>query len=149
MQNGSEYSGLPDPVHDAQFYQSVPVKRLIAWLIDMAIIALLTLAGLMLTLGFAAFILPLLFVSAHLVYRIFTLNRWSATAGMRLTGIEIRNKKGDYLSSEESIWHTGLFTIILFFVFPIAISALMMIMGARGQGLHDVLLGTTVINRPE
>ena len=31
-------SGLPDPVRDAQFYEGVPMRRLVAFLIDLAII---------------------------------------------------------------------------------------------------------------
>ena len=29
---------LPDPVHDVDFYRDVPVKRLIAWVIDALLI---------------------------------------------------------------------------------------------------------------
>ena len=43
--NSSHLRGLPDPVTEAEFYADVPSKRLIAWLIDIAVISLIT-AGL-------------------------------------------------------------------------------------------------------
>jgi len=45
--------------------------------------------------------------------------------------------------------HTFLFMLAFGFVLPQTISALMMILGARKQGLHDLFLGTVAINRPQ
>lgn len=141
-------SALPDPEKDAQFYTGVPFKRLIAWLIDFGIILLLTLAAVVGSLGLGAFIYPLIMLCINLAYRIFTLQLFSATLGMRLAGIEIRNAQGNKLNPKEAFWHTGLYTIIFLFIFGMIISVVMMLLSRRGQGLHDYFLGTTAINRP-
>jgi len=141
-------SALPDPVKDAQFYAGVPFKRLIAWIIDFGIIILLTLAAVIGSLGLGAFIYPVIMLCINLAYRIFTLQMYSATLGMRLAGIEIRNAQGNKLTLKEALWHTGLYTVIFLFIFGMVISVVMMLLSHRGQGLHDYLLGTTAINRP-
>jgi len=39
--NHSMTQGLPDPTTDAEFYEGVPARRLIAWIIDAVIIVAL------------------------------------------------------------------------------------------------------------
>ncbi len=65
-----------------------------------------------------------------------------------LTGIELRNGRGDRLDRVQSIWHVALFLCLFVFFFVNIISMLMMAFSVRGQGLHDMALGTTAINRP-
>ncbi|MFK5996817.1 MAG: RDD family protein [Rhodobacterales bacterium] len=142
-----DLSGLPDPVLDRQFYAGVAFKRLLAWIIDSVIILLLTMGMVIVSLGAAAFIFPLALLAVNLGYRILTLSRYSATIGMMITGVEIRNSLGDKLNPTEAMWHTGLFTVITISFFALFISVFMMLTNARGQGLHDYFLGTTAINR--
>ena len=63
--------------------------------------------------------------------------------------IELRNATGARLNSFEAMMHTFLFMLASGCVLPQTISALMMILGARKQGLHDLFLGTVAINRPQ
>ncbi len=142
-----DLSGLPDPVLDRQFYAGVVFKRLLAWVIDFIIIMFLTMGLVILSLGTAAFIFPLVLLGINLGYRILTLSRYSATLGMIITGIEIRNSLGDKLNPTEAAWHTGLFTIITISFFALFISIIMMLVNGRGQGLHDYFLGMVAINR--
>ncbi len=142
-----DLSGLPDPVLDRQFYAGVGFKRLLAWVIDFVIIIFLTMGLVVISLGTAAFIFPLALLGVNLGYRILTLSRYSATLGMKLTGIEIRNSLGDKLNTTEAALHTGFFTVIFISFFALFISIFMMLVNARGQGLHDYFLGTTAINR--
>ena len=142
-------SGLPDPVIDSQFYDGVIFKRLIAWCIDFIIILLLTLAAVLATLGVGAFIFWFLMFCVNLAYRIFTLSRYSATVGMQMAGIEIRNYDGNKLDPADATWHSGLYTFIALFFFAFIISCIMMYINPRGQGLHDYFLGTTAINKPK
>ncbi|PIB24577.1 hypothetical protein BFP76_05135 [Amylibacter kogurei] len=142
-----DLSGLPDPHLDAQFYEGVPFKRFIAWVIDVIILVLIFLAatiatlGLMMVFGFFIFVL-------NFAYRAYFLNQKSATVGMMIAGIEIRNKYGNRLNKQESMWHTGLY-MFNFLVFPLLLlSLLMTFLNSHGQGLHDYLLGTTAINKP-
>ena len=146
LKTAYDLSGLPDPVLDRQFYAGVVFKRFLAWIIDSVIILLLTAGLVIVSLGAAAFIFPLALLGINLGYRILTLSRYSATIGMMVTGIEIRNSLGDKLTPTEAAWHTGLFTIITISFFALFVSIFMMLANARGQGLHDYFLGTTAIN---
>jgi uncharacterized RDD family membrane protein YckC len=141
-------SHLPDPTLDAQFYEGVPLKRLIAWFIDVFIVLSIIVACIILTLGMLAFVFPFLAFCINLAYRIFCLNKWSATLGMRLTGIEIRNAKGERLTLAESAWHTGVFVCVFVSLLGIVANMIAMFLSERGQGIHDLLLGTVAINRP-
>lgn len=141
-------SGLPDPNKDHQFYDGVCFKRLLAWCIDVIIVALLTLGMIVLTLGTGIFIFFILFLIVNIGYRIFTLMRNSATAGMYITGIEIRNGHGDKLSTPQATAHTLLYIIFAASVFPLILSCAMMMFSRYGQGIHDFILHTTMINRP-
>ncbi|GLQ34478.1 hypothetical protein GCM10007939_07610 [Amylibacter marinus] len=142
------HSGLPDPILDAQFYAGVPFKRLIAWGVDLVIILLISLVLVVVTLGILLFLFPLLFLSVGVGYRIFMINRRSATLGMIFTGIEFRNNQGNRFTLEQSIWHTLAFSCMSISVLLQLASMAMMLFGARGQGLHDLIMGTTAINRP-
>jgi CBS domain containing-hemolysin-like protein len=89
--------GLPDPERDRQFYEGVPSRRLVAWIVDvLAVIAMsivvIPVVGL-LTLGLAFFVAPLIFMALSFVYRTATLASRSATWGMRLMGIEFRRSR--------------------------------------------------------
>lgn len=139
---------LPDPILDAQFYAGVPVKRLIAWALDAVIIFVLCAIFVVLTAGLGAFIFPLIAFAANLAYRVGCLYAWSATIGMRLMGIEIRNKDGDRVDPNEALFHSGLYILITLTGFGVPASAIAMLINDRGQGLHDMVLGTTAINRP-
>lgn len=143
-----DLSGLPDPNIDKQFYDGVPFKRLLAWGIDFAIIIVLAIISVIASFGLGAFAFPLLLFCINVGYRIFMLYNSSATIGMRLAGIEIRNRRGDRLDLSEAAWHTGLYTLVAISVLALAFSMIMMMINSRKQGLHDYFLGTTAINRP-
>ncbi len=143
-----DLSQLPDPIVDAQFYEAVPFKRLLAWVIDTILVTLVAAATVLATLGLGAFVFPVILFAINIAYRIFTISRSSATLGMQMTGIEIRNKQGNKLSLEEAAWHTGTYTVVALIFITLAISMIMMLVNKRGQGLHDYFLGTTAINRP-
>ncbi|MBF9032153.1 RDD family protein [Rhodobacterales bacterium HKCCE3408] len=139
---------LPDPIHQAEFYSGVPFKRLLAWLFDTIVVIAITLILGLLTIGLLwLFFVPTLFVISFF-YRWIGLTNRSATPGMRLMAIEIRNGAGLRLDSQEAMLHT-LGYLVSSAIFPLQlVSVLMMATGARGQGLTDMILGTAAINRP-
>ncbi len=143
-----DLSGLPDPVLDAQFYAGVPFKRLIAWIIDAVIVGALWMAVVIGTLGTFAFFMFFGLLIVNFVYRAFMVDRYSATLGMMAVGIELRNSRGDRLDRTQAIWHVTLFLGLMVFFFINVISMIVMLVNERGQGLHDMALGTTAINRP-
>lgn len=140
--------GLPDPDRQGAFYAGVPTKRALAWLADTVLVTLLTLIAVPLTAFVGLFFLPLLFVTIGFVYRWSTIAGGSATWGMRLMGIEFRDRNGRRFDSGMAFLHTLGFVLIATTVIPQILSAGLMLTQPRGQGLHDLVLGTTAINRP-
>lgn len=146
------HGGLPHPVHDARFYDGVPLRRLIAFAIDAAAatalgaVVALVFGLLTFGLGFAAW-LPTAAATAFL-YRALSIGRWSATPGMLATGIELRRADGSRFGRAEAVVHTAAFMIAFFFVLPQIASVVLMATGPLGRGLHDMAIGSTAINRP-
>jgi len=140
-------SNLPDPFNQSHFYQSVPGKRLIAWLIDLVLIVFLCVLALPLTAFMGVFFWPAMLMVLGFAYRVVTLANGSATWGMRFAGVELRDAQGARFDLSLALAHTIGYTIS--FAFPIlqVISVVMMLTGARGQGLTDMFLGTVALNR--
>ena len=139
--------GLPDPQTDPQFYAGVPARRALAWVIDFAIITTFWVIFSVLTLGLAVLLLPFWPVVSF-IYRTLTISGRSATWGMRLMGIELRDGFGQKFGFGQALVHTGLYTASLMFVVTQILSIVLMGGTARGQGLHDIPLGSTAINTP-
>ncbi|MCA0870324.1 RDD family protein [Seohaeicola saemankumensis] len=138
---------LPDPHRQPQFYASVPLKRLIAWIIDSIVILLIALIVVTLTLFVGFFIWPILYLVVGFAYRVVTIANGSATLGMRFAGIELRDAYGARLDLGGALAHTTGYTISLAIPLLQVISVVMMLTGARGQGLTDAFLGTVALNR--
>ena len=141
-------SSLPDPYHQAAFYEGVTIKRLFAWVIDVILVTVATLLLGLLTLGIAWFLWPIFYIAVTFAYRWFTISSRSATWGMRVMNIELRGPTGMPFSSGEAALHTLAFLVSSAFFLPQILSMLMMMFGGRGQGLHDLLIGSAAINRP-
>lgn len=143
---------LPHPDYDAQFYEGVPLKRLVAWVIDAIAITLLsimsTLALGVLTLGIGFMFFPLITFAMAFVYRWLTIASASATPGMRFMGIELRTGAGDRLDATTAAMHTGLFLFLMATMIGGIATVVAIMVTARRQGLPDLILGTTAINRP-
>jgi uncharacterized RDD family membrane protein YckC len=144
--------GLPDPERDRQFYEGVPGRRLAAWFVDVAIILaigvpLALVFGLM-TLGFGFAIFPLIVAGVGFFYRTATIAGGSATWGMRFVGIEFRRGDGTRFDFVTALAHTALYTDAFGVVLLQLVSCMAMLGTRYGQGLPDIVLGTTAINRP-
>jgi uncharacterized RDD family membrane protein YckC len=140
--------GLPDPDALPGFYAGVPLKRLFAWMADSVIILVLTLVAVPFTAFTALFFFPLLWLAVGFVYRVATLATASATPGMRLAGIEFRDRWGRPFDLGHAVLHTLGYTLSISTLLVQAASVALMLTGARGQGLTDLVLGTAAINRP-
>lgn len=140
-------TGLPDPHYNAEFYDDTPTKRLLAWVVDTVIIILLTLIAIPFTAFTALFYLPVLAMLIGFAYRVITLTNGSATLGMRLMSIEVRNLDGSRLDLARAFMHTLLYSVFFSFLVPQIASIVLMLTGARRQALHDLAMGTAVINR--
>ena len=140
-------SALPDPVHDAGFYANVPAKRLFAWGVDVALTLGLTLLAIPLTAFTGLFYLPLLWLLVSFLYRWGTLAGGSATWGMRLAAIEIRDRTGARLDGATAFLHTLLYSVAMGTFLIQLLSMVLMLVTDRRQGLHDMILGTAALNR--
>ncbi|MEM0990572.1 MAG: RDD family protein [Pseudomonadota bacterium] len=144
--------GIPDPTADPQFYQGVPLRRFMAFLIDSVVIAGLWIVGAIafsvITLGFGTVLIgPLLFFIAFL-YRWLLLAKRSATLGMQATGIEVRDEAGNHLTSGQAAIHTAGFMLTIAFL-PLAIIGwILMASSPERRAMHDLPLSTVVINKP-
>ena len=141
------FPNLPDPIVQPEFYDTVTVKRGLAWLIDAVLILTFVIPIVVMTLFVALWILPLLFLVVGFTYRVATITSRSATWGMRLMSIEFRDSRGEHFDFGQAFMHTLGYTVSMS-VFPLQlISVAMMFLTERGQGLSDMLLGTVAINR--
>jgi uncharacterized RDD family membrane protein YckC len=138
---------LPDPAIQPEFYADIPWKRSAAWAIDLVITLGLTLLALVLTALLTIFILPLLYGAVSIAYRTIMLSRYGATLGMMVMAIKWRHLNGarpEVLTAFlYSVAHTAMWT-----VFPLQIASMVTILvtGHR-QGLHDMVLGTTMLHK--
>ena len=139
-------TGLPDPDTHPEFYDDVPVKRLMAWVVDVGLIAVATAAISVFTLFLAPLFLPLFLVVGFL-YRWMTISGGSATLGMRLMAIELRGADGERLDGLTAFLHVAGYTVSVI-TFPLQLISIVLILTtARKQGLTDMVLGTAAINR--
>ncbi|WP_375571531.1 RDD family protein [Seohaeicola saemankumensis] len=138
---------LPDPVTQPEFYADVPMKRLLAWLVDTVLIALICLLILPFTAFTGLFFFPLLMLMVGFAYRVITIANRSATWGMRLMAIEFRTAQGERFGLGLATLHT--LGTSFSFALPVlqVISVVLMMTTARGQGLTDHLLGSVALNR--
>lgn len=142
-------TSLPDPETQPEFYAGVPTKRALAWIVDILVITLFTLLAGIVTLTMAWFAWPLTFIAIGLVYRIGTIAQGSATWGMRLLGLEFRAHDGRRLDPIQSALHVGGYYAAMTFVLPQIASVIAVLATPRRQGLCDLILGTTALNRPD
>ncbi|WP_367379429.1 RDD family protein [Loktanella sp. 3ANDIMAR09] len=141
-------TALPDPDLMPEFYDGVRSRRLLAWLVDVTVVFLMSLILLPLTLFIALFFFPVLMMVVGFLYRWFTIANQSATWGMRLFNIALRDTQGAALTSAGALVHTAGYAISVV-TFPLQlISVAMMAVTAKRQGLTDMFMGTTAINRP-
>lgn len=142
------YDALPDPKTQPAFYDGVGVKRLLAWVLDTVIIGAIAVVVASIPLFLLWFIFPLVFLVISLIYRIGTIRAFSATLGMRVFNIELRDHHGQRLDGSTAAMHTIGFMIASAFFIPQVASVVLMLMSERGQGLHDMFTGVVAINSP-
>ena len=144
--------GLPDPEVQPEFYDWGPLKRFLAWVIDTLLTVALTAVAVVVFLlpligPFAVVVMQGLYVVVSLAYRTATLARFGATPGMAMAAIKLRRLDGSRPDAAIAFLHSLGYTLSVLFVFPQILSVVLMVVGRRGRGLSDLLLGTAVLNR--
>lgn len=140
--------GLPDPVREPKFYDGVTTKRGLAWVVDAGVTFALCLLALPFTAFTALFWWPVLWLMVGFLYRWATMAGRSATWGMRLMGLTIRDREGNRLDPATALAHVLGYTVSVAILPLQLVSVALMIGLGRGQGLTDLALGTAVINKP-
>lgn len=141
-----------DPDTQPELFEGVLSKRLVAFLVDaVLIVALMIPAALVVfvlgvvTLGIGWLLFPVLFLLVALGYVGLTLGGpASATPGMRMTGVEMRTWSGAPMFALLAIIHALLFWFSVSLLTPLVL--LVALFTSRRQLLHDLLLGTVVVN---
>lgn len=147
--------GIPDPDRDSQFYEGVPLRRLAAFLIDFVVIFVLWVVGVFmgflltfLTAGAGGVLAMILFVGTGFIYRWVMLYQRSATLGMKAAGIEVRQSTGEKMDGQMAFLHTAAYFVTFWFMPLMLIGWVLMFTSPHRRAMHDLPLGTVVINRP-
>lgn len=138
---------LPDPEIDRAPYEGVALKRGLAWIVDMILIIGVSLLTIPFTAFLSIFFFPGVVLVVGFLYRLLTVAGGSATWGMRLFAIEFRRMDGGLFSGQDALLHVLGYTISLAISPLQLISAVLMIVTPYGQGLTDMVLDTTAVNR--
>ncbi|HEX4408441.1 MAG TPA: RDD family protein [Xanthobacteraceae bacterium] len=147
-----------DPVANPELFEGVLARRVVAFVIDVIIIAapliaasvfIFVLGILTLGLGFALFWLlsPASVIWALVYYGTTLGGPRSATIGMRAMEIEMHTWYG-----APAYFVLGAVHAVVYWITVSVLSPLILIVGffnARGRLLHDILVGTVLINSPD
>jgi len=149
------YEHAFDPYAEPELFRGVLTRRVIAFLIDvivlsvpviLAIIFIAVFGVVTLGLGWALFWLvsPASVIWALIYYGATLGGPHSATVGMRVMGLELRTWYGAPSYFVLGAMHAVLFWISVSFLTPLVL--LVGLFNGRRRLLHDVILGTVVIN---
>lgn len=141
-----------DPVRQREYFEGVLTRRVIAFLIDLAIIFVLTMIAyvVLFVAGiFTLFLTWLLFGAAFplvaLGYNAYTLSRpQTATLGMRFVDLQMRTWYGAPMYALLAAFHAVLFYVSVTVLTPFIL--LIAPFNGRKRCLHDFFAGTVVIN---
>ncbi|MDP4063487.1 hypothetical protein IMCC1933_11080 [Rhodobacteraceae bacterium IMCC1933] len=137
---------LPDPIDQAAYYHNVNLKRLIAWFIDAVAITFIAILISVLTFGIGFFMFAGIWFIVGFFYRFPGLTIHSSTMGMRMTGIEFRQRHDRPFDGLYALLHTA-GTMMAYATSLQPVSVILMLITFRKQGLVDLILATVVVNR--
>lgn len=155
MDAASAHPHAYDPDRHPEYFEGVVARRIIAFLVDIIILALplMVLALMILIVGILTLGLGLLLfwlmpavatIWALAYYGFCFAHPSSATIGMRMMDLEMRTWSG-----ERSYFLLGAVHAVLFWISVTALTPLVLLvalLNARRRLLHDMVLGTVVVN---
>src|SRR3954471_24234061 len=153
--DGGEQPHAFDPLAQPELFRGVATRRVFAFLIDLVVLSIPVILGylfiavfglLTLGLGWALFWLawPASVVWAILYYGASLGGQHSATIGMRVMHLERRTWYGAPGYFVLGAMHAVLFWVSISFLTPLIV--LVVLFNSRRRLLHDIILGTVVIN---
>jgi uncharacterized RDD family membrane protein YckC len=150
-----------DPAANPELFDGVLARRMIAFVIDLIIIAIpviflamFVVATTIATLGLAGILFallsplffPLIVIWAVCYYGLCFGSNASATVGMRVMDLEMRTWYGAPAYFVLGAVHAIVYWLTVSFLTPLVL--LVGFFNHRGRLLHDILVGTIVINNP-
>ena len=141
---------IPARLDDVRVYEGVLSRRMMAFVIDYMLVALLTLPFAILvfvlgivTLGLGWALFSILFPAVALIYVWNTLGGPNqATVGMRMMGVRLERLDGRPIDGLVAVVHTVLFWAGNVLLTPLILLAALFL--ERKRTVHDLLLGTVV-----
>lgn len=141
---------IPARLDDLRIYEGVLSRRVMAFIIDYILVALMTIPFAILvfvlgivTLGLAWALFSVLFPAVALTYVWNTLGgRNQATVGMRVMDIRLERLDGQPIDGLVAVVHTVLFWAGNVLLTPLILLATLFL--ERKRTVHDLLLGTVV-----
>lgn len=138
------------PVFGIERFEGVLSRRIVAFILDCILIGLLTIPFLVLSfflavLTFGLLVIPIGGVLTFFYFTLFTGGAKSATPGMRLMGIELRELGG----GRPDLLQAGARTLVFMAsntVLPVIICAVALF-DLRRRTIHDMLTSTVVVRR--
>lgn len=144
---------LPDPATAPELFEGVLTRRVLAYLIDFALLVVITavivLVGFVagfLTFGVGWLALPVAVPIAILGYYVMTLgSRSRATVGMQVMDIVLTPTRGAPLEGWRILIHPLVFWITVWVAWPI--SLVVALLTPRREMMHDLIAGTLMVRR--
>ena len=143
----------PDPLAHPALYDGLVWRRLLAYLFDCAIIALLLMAGWVsltilgvLSFGLLLPLMPVLIALIPVVYHAVQVGgRHHATLGMRLFDLEVRSWTGGV----PDVWQGFLMAALFYTTLALTCSLILLVVlfNDRRRTIHDYLSGVVVVRR--
>jgi uncharacterized RDD family membrane protein YckC len=149
----TNHHAMPDPAALPEAYEGVLPRRVLAYFVDLCVIAVLAVLFWIvfavlwvLSLGLLGPVLWFLFGLIPLAYHTLLLSSpWSATLGMRLFNLELRSVTGERPGFLQALAQTALFYITVGATCSLIL--LVALLNRHKRTLHDLLAGTVMVRR--
>lgn len=122
-------------------------RRLAAWVIDSAIIAVLTALILPVTAFTGLFAMGGIWLVTGFLYRWAAISAGSATWGMAVAGLTFIEWDGGPLRPETALWHTAIYSLAMAMAPLQLFSIALMVLTPTKRSLSDAVLGTRTLRR--
>jgi uncharacterized RDD family membrane protein YckC len=147
----SEVPTVIEPLSDPTLFDGIRSRRVLGYFVDLVLIAILSVAAWfalvfagVLTLGLLLPLLPIAMALIPLAYHALQVcGPRSATIGMRLFDVEVRNWTGNRPDLLQAFLMTALFLTTIALTGSLIL--LVSLFNNRGRTLHDYLSGTVVV----
>ena len=140
-----------DPTVHPERYEGVRTRRSFAFLVDATVVLfLMVVASIVIavlgvfTLGLGWLLFPAVWPVVAILYTVLTLGGpYSATPGMRFTGIEMRTTRGEPMNYALALVHSLGFWLSVTILTPLIL--VVALFTPRKQLLHDLLIGAVAV----